>query len=230
MVLEIEIEHNACVCQSCQILLMRNEDATTTTTTKIILTIGSGNVFHPNAQLIIIPPSSKDQDSGGEIRITIGTNNLFEEGSKSILDLSRLDGPKDDGDGDNDNAGPKIYTIIGSYNQISAGAQLKFESIGSANIFHPKCNLIIPVIKNGNMFQACCKLHVTGDKDKDHYLSNVVYQEKVCYLLGEVDPVQKMRNHTNGVKRNISDVSLLLNVSRRVVEKYHKLMPVKSYS
>jgi hypothetical protein len=129
---------------------------------------------------------------------------------------------------------------MGSYNQLSAGAQLKCTSIGNANIFHPKCNVSAsasasasesaPVIQNGNIFQACFHNGTdNGDNNGDASVP-VMYQEKVCFLSGESlnfehePPVRKIRNHTNGVQRNIREVSLLLNAAKRVVQKHHRLM------
>ena len=260
--LEIKIEHNAYVCQSCRISLSEDIDHNNSNvngngnvngTAKIKLIIGSGNVFHPNARLTIIPPpppnnSTIDNDStndnDAEITVRIGSNNLFEEESHCILDLSHMNilQNNDDNDIDNDDNADeeRIHTAMGSYNQLSAGAQLKCTSIGNANIFHPKCNVSAsasasasesaPVIQNGNIFQACFHNGTdNGDNNGDASVP-VMYQEKVCFLSGESlnfehePPVRKIRNHTNGVQRNIREVSLLLNAAKRVVQKHHRLM------
>jgi hypothetical protein len=250
MSLEIEIEPNAYICQSCQISLgdfdTSAESPASTPKTKLI--ISGGNVFHPRSRLTI---SRGSIDADIDITVTIGPNNLFEEESHCIIDLSNLllvsknGNENDDYDDKKNNGKHTNHSAIGSYNQISAGAELKFTSMGNANIFFPKCYVAAPTIQNGNIFQACYDNRVrtpihSDEADLDD--SQTIYQEKVCYLSGDFEESdlepevekpshscnRKIRHHKNGVKRNIVEVSSLLNVAKRVLQKHHRLMAVKN--
>ena len=226
MVLEIEIEQNALICKSSQILLGGQADPniTKSDTSKIKLIIESGNVFHPNARLVIIPPktlaNNEASDSNAlEVKIRIGTNNLFEEESQCIFDLSQFPAK----------AGESVesVSIVGSYNHFAVGSQVNCQFIGNANIFNPKCDVWVPTVKNGNIFQSCVKVR---GKMEEQDITNV-YQEKICYLVGEYGEYEDSvgftnRKHANGVKKNMTEVSLLLNASKNALHKYHRLMPV----
>jgi len=248
-ILEIEIEQSAVVSQSTQISLASTPTSDSDSNVRIKLTIGGGNVFHPNARITLVPPIVNTEDANGTgaqditIAVRIGPNNLFEEESHSIFDLSSSSktntNDNDDGnDNDNDN-GNDILNIVGSYNQFAARSHLQCESIGNANIFNPKCNISIPLIRNGNIFQSCAQVKVLqegqGGQGQGHghgrQQQQPSYQEQVCYQFsgpGQDEKICKQRNHINGVKKNIMEVSLLLSASRRVVQKYHRLMAVKS--
>lgn len=223
MVLEIEIEQNALICKSSQILLGGQADSNITKSdkSKIKLIIESGNVFHPNARLVIIPPTTlannEASDSNAlEVIIRIGTNNLFEEESQCIFDLSQF--PTKSGES------VESVSIVGSYNHFAVGSQVNCQFIGNANIFNPKCDVWVPTIKNGNIFQSCVKVR---GKTEEQDITNV-YQEKICYLFGEYEDSVGFtsRKHVNGVKKNMTKVSLLLNVSKNALHKYHRLVPV----
>ncbi len=238
--LQIEIEPNAYVCESCQIYVGdKGKDAGGDSNSEIKLIIESGNVFHPNARLEILLPPNADTNSqidaegdtsseSSELTVRISSNNLFEEESHCIIDLRRVCASAIEMNTISET--DMIHTAMGSYNQISAGAKVIFESIGNANIFHPKCDISSDlIIQNGNVFQACFYTnHASFTGTGTNNTGGVKYQEKILFMSGELESLPRIRNHTNGVKRNMMEVSLLLNMAKRIVQKHHRLMVVKS--
>ena len=220
MLLQVVIEPNASVCQTAQIALAASDSAgdegSTETALIIKLTIGTGNIFHPNARVHIVPPTGInifDPENQQEMFISIGANNIFEEESSLAFDLSDIPFGKysDEKSG---------MTLLGSYNQILASSHIQCTSIGNANIFHAKCNITTDEIKNGNIFQAYSLLHRENSV-------NIDLQEKILYNVGDCD-VSKIRNHSNGIQKNISDGSLLLRATRKIIVQHHRLMACKT--
>jgi hypothetical protein len=204
--IQISLEQNAIVPKTCRFSIMENasSDSKHENDATIKVIIASGNVFHPNARISIIPPQLQS-----DIIIRIGENNLFEEESLLVLDLSQQ---QDEGS----SAGGELQ-VMGSYNQFAPRCKVQCQSIGNANIFNPLCDLMLSSIKSGNVYQSSVKIHDLL----------VVHQEKVCFRMTEDDDSHdsvRIRNHTRGVQVNVSEVSLLLVVARKIVQKNHRIL------
>jgi hypothetical protein len=217
MVLQISIEPNAVVCQSAKIELSSASDfpGDQNDTLVVRLTIGTGNIFHPNAQLYIVPPtrlSGTLPESNQDLFLSIGANNLFEEQSCLTFDLSDVSVEKH-------SEGKNALPLLGSYNQCLASSQIRCASIGNANIFHAKCSIVADEIKNGNIFQAYSLLQRNS-------LAKIDLQEKVIYRAGD-SGVCKIRNHADGIQKNISEGSLLLRATRKIVMQHHRVTACK---
>ncbi len=269
--LEIEIEQNATVAQ-CQISLLRQigadnspegkdansghrEGGSDDSACKIQFLITGGNVFHPNAKISIIPPSSPTTT----VALKIGPNNLFEEECNVILDLSSIGGGGGDNENDDNNDNPPI-TMIGSYNHFAARCQVHIQAtrtMGNANIFNPKCKILLTTsgsshgeddggslstsnyshIKNGNLIQSSCCVRmntspIRSSTNSGDEIDNGL-QEAICYNLIQPHAMTSgarlvIRGNPNGVKKNIQEVSQLLGVSRIIVQKHHKLLESSS--
>lgn len=267
--LDLIIKPNAIVCESAKFILQSSschniletntlDDTTTNTantntntntatnstdatdTSKIKLIIEHGNVFHPNSCLEIIPPALVGPK---EISVVIGPNNLFEEKSHIIFDLSRISEEQMDG---HHSEGLGDLLLIGSYNLFSASSRVVHcQSIGNANIIGPKCHILVECIENGNLFQAGSFVDNHSDDWKDSC------QEKVFYWLDRDMGISssggsssrsnghstdsssrqrhgmcKVRNHNDGVKKNISEVSMLLRANRKILTRHHRILAV----
>lgn len=203
--IQISLEQNATVPKTCKFSIMENtsSDSKHENDATIKVIIASGNVFHPNARISIIPLKSQS-----DIIIRIGENNLFEEESLLILDLSQREGGSSAGE----------LQLVGSYNQFAPRCKVQCKSIGNANIFNPFCDLVLSSIKSGNIYQSYVKIH-------DLF---VVHQENVCFLMKEDDNQShdpfRIRDHTRGVQTNVSEVSLLLVAARKIVQKNHQIL------
>jgi hypothetical protein len=220
MTIQVLIEPNAAVCQSAQIALAASEFADdkdgTESTLLIRLTIGTGNIFHPNTQMHIIPPTGLhdfDPKIQQEMFVSIGANNLFEEKSRVTFDLSDIPFEKHSEE-------KSSMPLLGSYNQILASSHVRCTSIGNANIFHAKCNIAADEIKNGNIFQAYSLLH-------RKHSANIKLQDKVVYNVEDC-AISKIRKHSNGIKKNIREGSLLLRATRNIILQHHHLMTCKT--
>lgn len=203
--IHISLEQNATVSKTCKFSIVEStsselskheNDAT------IKLIIASGNVFHPNVRISFIPPQLQT-----DIIIRVGENNIFEEESLLILDLSQHDGTSTD-----------ELQLVGSYNQFAPRCKVQCRSIGNANIFNPLCDLELSTIKSGNIYQSSVKIHN----------QLVVHQENVCFLMTEDDDhshdLVRTRAHSRGVQVNMSEVSLLLVAARKIVQDNHRIL------
>jgi len=218
MVLQISIEPNAVVCESAKIELSSASDfpGDQNETLVIRLTIGTGNIFHPNAQLYIVPPTLSGtgtlSENNQDLFVSIGANNLFEEQSCLTFDLSDVSVEKH-------SEGKSALPLLGSYNQCLASSQIRCSSIGNANIFYAKCSIAADEIKNGNIFQAYSLL-------QRNRRAKIDFQEKVIYRAGD-SGVCKIRNHSDGIQKNISECSLLLRATRKILMQHHRMSACK---
>mmetsp|Transcript_7824 Transcript_7824/g.7392 ORF Transcript_7824/g.7392 Transcript_7824/m.7392 type:complete len:230 (-) Transcript_7824:123-812(-) len=175
------------------------------------LSIDKGNVFHPGAELIIIVPSSRNEEEK-LMKACIGEDNLFEEKCSVILDLTN---EEYDSSGD--------INIIGSYNKFSPLCRVKTSSIGDANIFESSCSVQYQDSSIGNGNVVAPLVHIT-DIDK----SNLLAHETVLYNIGEIiggtHLVPKKRNHTNGIKQNKEEVRILLKIAGKTLKEHHNIM------
>jgi hypothetical protein len=239
MPLELVIEAGSTVCESAKFTLLRSsynaaehqqqeilsdaaaaadDDDETIILGKIKLIIGQGNVFHPYSCFQIRPPVTNHQK---QITLHIGSNNLFEEKSNVILDLSQITTSSEEQQFSDSSDGLR-FSAIGSYNNFTPTCRVECRCIGNANIFGPKSNVVVKNVENGNLFQA-------GSYIREDATSNVRYQEKVFYVLtGDSNrlAMNKCRKHADGVRKNIVEVSTLLRASRTILRHNHRVMAV----
>mmetsp|Transcript_17770 Transcript_17770/g.25093 ORF Transcript_17770/g.25093 Transcript_17770/m.25093 type:complete len:243 (-) Transcript_17770:71-799(-) len=228
-ILHVSIEPNAIVAQSSNIGLQEmspsskklssNDDASDETTKtqkygKINIVITGGNVFQPGSELLVIPRSDSDNSldsENREIQIRLGENNLFDEGSKVILDM---------------NACVDKEIHIGSYNHFGPKSCIRTGAVGNGNIFHPLCSIITPSIESGNVIMP---------KVKIEWNNGIRFHEKIFFELddgrkfsGDSNLVKgkssatQIRNNFSGTKQNVKEVGFILSSSRKTVLKFHK--------
>jgi hypothetical protein len=226
MSLLLVIEAGATVCESAKFSLSHPPSSGENNTVgKIKLIIGQGNVFHPYSCFQIIPPTANQK----QISVQIGSNNLFEEKSQVILDLSchgTITAEEEGEQQSSDTLGDCLkVSAIGSYNNFSATCRVECQRIGNANIFGPKSNVLVKSVDNGNLFQAGSFVREDGTND-------VRCQERVFYVLtGESNSVirNKCRKHTDGVRKNIVEVSTLLRACKKILRDNHRIMAVTDF-
>jgi len=230
MSLVLNIEPSSTVCESAKFTLLQppsiitavehSDDSDDQTKGTMHLTIGQGNVFHPHSCFQIIPPP--DMNHKHVIFVKIGSNNLFEEKSLVILDLSHIS--VDESCAVSDNIDSLSFSGIGSYNHFAPASRVEYQRIGNANIFGPKSNVVVKSIENGNLFQAGSFVR---DEDGTTTTNYARYQDKVFYVLtGERHGLRRnaCRKHADGVRKNMLEVSSLIRASKKVLRGNHRIM------
>lgn len=188
------------------------------------------------------------------LKIKIGENNLFEEESHVFLSLPLSSLERNQEDEKNDDNVNEIFTVIGSYNQFAPKCQIHNNgtTIGNGNIFHSFSTLHLKqnelVVGNGNIFNSFVSI---GEKRSDNDDSNSegdcqsesekrYFQNQVFFVLSSVSvsvstsfskqpngkrPMKLIqRTNENGVRKNMADVTLLLSVTKKILQMNHTLM------
>jgi len=164
------------------------------------VTIGRGNVFHPECH-IILDASNLSPSVLNTLDFRIGDNNIFEECSILTFHLNE-----------------STTLLMGSYNLMATKSQVETSRVGNGNIFQPACHIQIPTIKNGNIFSPMCSLSIKED-------ANI--QEMVFYVMrktSQASPACKFRDHVHGTKKNIAENSTLLSAVKNIVQANHPIM------
>lgn len=180
-------------------------------TVLVELTMKSGNVFHPEAQLLFLVNSSITEP----IQVSIGNDNLFEERCQVTIDLTQLESSsskEEDG----------TWLMIGSNNRFSPSCHVETSCIGNSNIFEASClvrrkspigsgNVIAPLVQIMMMEQA---------NDDETLLENTV-----IYNLGDnLHPQFRQEQDNDIIQLNTLENKRLLKHAQIVLKEHHTLM------